>query len=322
MSTQHLNKYKNRNVFVTGGAGFIGCEIVKQLVDLGANVTVYDNISSGHLDNIQSFKVNFVKGDILDKQFLIKHMKNNTHVFHLAAMPFIPDCYDHPVEFTEVNVIGTLNVVLAAKQIGADVIINVSSSEVYGTAQYTPIDENHPTLPSSTYAVSKLAADRLTHSLYYEQNIPTIIVRAFNVFGPRDSHPRIIPIIISQLHKSNKVKLGNISSSRDFTYVEDTARGVLLAGLSKKLIGDHINLGTNRAIRIVDLVYLIGDIMGVEPEIVIDKKLFRPFDVDVLRAEYKKAKKLLGWGPKISLEEGLKRTIDWYQKNGKWAWEK
>jgi len=248
-----INKCKGKNFFVTGGAGFIGSEVVRQISKSSGKVIVYDNFSSGkrkYLNNLANVKI--IKGDIKNRKLLAKATKNCQYFINLAALPFIPDSYHYPQEFFEINTNGTINVILeAVKQKKIKSFVHISTSEVYGTARKNPMDENHPTLPHSTYAVSKLAGDRAVFTLHKEHDVPAVIIRPFNCFGPRVTQPYIIPEIITQIiHDKKTLNLGNIESKRDFTYVSDTARGIITALFSDKAIGETINLGTGKTWKI------------------------------------------------------------------------
>ncbi len=309
---------------VTGGAGFIGSAVVGELCRLGAEVTVLDDFSFGSFQNIRDHDVRIMCGDLRGEEAVFKAVKDQEVIFHLAARPFIPLCYTRPKEFFEVNALGTLNLMLAALKGNPEFIVNVSSSEVYGSAQYVPMDENHPTNPHSTYAVSKLAADRICFTLHKEHSLPVCLIRPFNTYGPRETHPYIIPEVISQLAKSNVINCGNLETSRDFTYIDDTVRALILAGRRKEAIGKVINVGSGRAIKMRDLVSLIAELMNVKNmKITQNESKIRPFDVERLLVDNKRAREMLGWEPKVSLEEGLKRTVDWYLKNGQqWPYQR
>jgi len=315
--------YEDMRCLVTGGAGFIGSELVKQLVQNRAEVTVLDDFSSGLRENLRGLRAIVMYGDIRDEDFVRKVVRDQEVIFHLAARPFIPSCYSRPKEFFEINAVGTLNLLLAARDYDPEIFVNVSSSEVYGTAQYVPMDEKHPTFPHSTYAVSKLAADRLCYTIFKEQNLPIVIVRPFNTYGPKETHPYIVPTIISQFAKGNRLKLGNLSTSRDLTFVSDTVNALLLAGKAKNAIGETINIGTEKDVSIKELLELIAKIMNIEEyEVELDPRKLRPHDVEKLVASNKKAKEILAWMPKTSLQEGLKKTVDWFMSNNRqWPWE-
>ena len=317
---------KNRNIMVTGGAGFIGSTLVRRLLGAGANVVVFDNFFSGSMENLAEVadRITVVTGDIRDPALrMVMREQNIDKVFNLAAEPFIPWCYDRPQSFFEVNANGTLNVLLASKEAGVERVVQYSSSEVYGTAQTVPMDEGHPTLPLSTYAVSKLAADRLSFSLHKEQGIPVVILRQFNVYGPRETHPYIIPELISQLEKSNKLTLGNIEARRDFTYVEDAADGAIKLMETPGLEGEVINMGSGKDYSIREMAEIVAGLMGRgEPDISVDKKRLRPVDLERLCCNYSKMNTLTGWEPKKSFKNGLKETIRFFEeREKKWIWE-
>lgn len=320
-------KIRGERVLVTGGAGFIGSALVRELLKEGAKVVVYDNFLYGDRSNLMEIedRIQIVNGDILGWKIYnaIKEHKVK-YVFHLAAEPYIPHCYDNPEKFFDVNVKGTINVLMACKTLDIKRIIHFSSSEVYGTAQYTPMDEKHPTLPLSTYAVSKLSADRLCFVFHHEHGIPAIILRPFNCYGPRETQPYVIPEIISQLARKNIVRLGNIEAKRDFTYVEDIAKGAIATLESDIPNGEVVNLGSNKTYSIEELAHLTGKLIGHENiEIKIESSRLRPLDVNLLQCNYSKAKNYTDWEPKVDIEKGLKRTIEWYMKNGKyWTWER
>jgi dTDP-glucose 4,6-dehydratase len=308
----------NKQVLVTGGAGFIGSEVIRQLSELGSRVLVFDNYSSGrrkYLDGIKN--ITQVKGTITNRHQLDKIVAKVDYIINLAALPFIPDSYFYPNEFFKVNTEGTINLVTSS--FGSKKLkrfVHISTSEVYGTAKFSPMSEAHPTLPQSTYAASKLAGERAVFTLHKEHDLPAVIIRPFNSYGPRITQPYIIPEIISQmLGGKEKIKLGNIKSSRDFTFVSDTARGMISALISENAIGETINIGSNTSYTIKNLVEIIASIIEKKVRIVIDKSRLRPFDVQKLVCDNRKAKKLLNWEPEIKIEEGLTKTIDWMKQN-------
>ncbi len=321
-----MDSLKGKNIMVTGGAGFIGSTLVRELLKEGANVIVYDNFLSGKLVNLNEVenRIKIIKGDILDKNFKSVLTENKIeYLFNLAAEPYIPHCYERPTQFFEINANGAMNVMLAAKAAGVKRIVQYSTSEVYGTAKQTPMDEHHPTIPASTYAVSKLAADRLCYTLHHEQGIPVVILRQFNVYGPRETHPYIIPELISQLNKGSKLKLGNIKATRDLTYVTDAAKGAIALIKCPEAVGEVVNMGTGEDHSVEKMARTIGKLMGhTNVDIEIEQARLRPLDVNVLQCNYFKMHKLTGWEPEVSFEEGLKKTIDYFKENKcTWVWE-
>ena len=306
MINNDLLVLKNKEVLVTGGCGFIGSEIVKQLSMIGANVTIIDNLSSGKEKYVEDLSnVKLITGDLLDDHTIESVVKDKEYVINNAALPFIPDSYYIPKKFFALSVI---------KEKKAKRFVHISSSEIYGTARYTPMDENHQTTPQSTYAVSKLAGERVVFTMYKEHNLPAVIIRPFNSFGPNITQPYIIPEIIRQMEKSDVIKLGNVNAKRDLTYVTDTARGIILSLVKEGVIGEVINIGSQRSYSIKDLVSLISEIMGKKVSIKVDPSRFRPYDVDTLICNYERATKLLGWKPEITVKEGLEKTIEWAKK--------
>ena len=318
---------KGSNVMVTGGGGFIGSELSRQLRKRGANVLIYDNFLYGDVINIGEMAkdIEIARGDVLSWK-VYGSMKDHKidYVFHLAAEPYIPHSYDNPEKFFDVNTKGTMNVLMACKTLDISRVIIFSTSEVYGTAQRVPMDETHPTFPMSTYAVSKLAADRTAFVFHHEHKIPVAIVRPFNCYGPRETQPYVIPEIISQLSRGRRVNLGNIKARRDLTFVGDTASAVIGVMESAMPNGEVVNIGSGTSYSIEELAHEIGKLMGHESiEIVIDKKRLRPLDVNVLQCDHSKLSKWTGWSPKTNLRDGLKATIDWFNENGRsWSWEK
>ena len=310
---------KDSRILVTGGAGFIGSEVVKQLIKKNSFVTVLDNFSSGKKQylpkNIKKLKI--IKGDITDEKTVGKAVKNQDYVIHLAALPFIPDSFYYPADFFNVNTIGSVN--LLWKSIQSNSVkrfIQISTSEVYGSAQQVPMDENHITAPHSTYAVSKLAGDRAAFTLYKENGFPVVIIRPFNSYGPNYTQPYIIPEIMNQLLNGNReLMLGNIDATRDFTYVSDTANAIIRSLNSKKAIGEIINVGSGNEISIRELAFRIAKIAKIKIKIRYDEARERPYDVNRLICNNKKAKKLLDWKPKTTMDEGLKKIFQWATKN-------
>ena len=316
MTNNELLNLKNKEILVTGGCGFIGSEIVKQLSLIGANVTIIDNLSSGKENYIQGLSnVKLITADLLDNDAVRSAVKDKEYVINNAALPFIPDSYYIPKKFFDVNVNATISLALAViKEKKAKRFVHISSSEIYGTARYIPMDESHHTTPQSTYAVSKLAGERVVFTMHKEHNLPAVIIRPFNSFGPNITQPYIIPEIIRQIMKGDVIKLGNLNAKRDLTYVTDTARGIILSLVKEGIVGEVINIGSQRSYSIKELVSLISEIMGKEVTVEVDPLRFRPYDVDTLICNYERATKLLGWKPEITVKEGLEKTIEWAKK--------
>ena len=315
----YLNKEcKGKIIFVTGGAGFVGSEIVRQISASGGTAIVYDNLSSGKKKFIQNYpRVKIIKGDVKNRLTIHKAIQKSQYIINLAALPFIPDSFHYPQEFFEVNTNGTLNLILESinhKKIKN--FVHISTSEVYGSAKKSPMDENHPILPQSTYAVSKLAGEKAVFTMHKEHDFPAVMIRPFNTYGPNITQPYIIPEIIMQvLGKNSEIKLGNINAERDFTFVSDTANGIIRALFSKKAIGETINLGSGKSHKIKDIVKSVSSILEKKVTISTNKDRLRPFDVNKLVCDNRKAKKMLDWEPKITFDEGLKNTINWIKEN-------
>ncbi len=313
-----LNFFKDRSVLVTGGAGFIGSEVVSQLLGHGAYVTILDNFSSGKKQYLpKNKKLKVVNGDIRNETIVNRSLKDQDAVVNLAALPFIPDSYYYPGDFFSVNTIGSVNMLWnSLKSRSVEVFIHISTSEVYGSAQFVPMDENHPTAPHSTYAVSKLAADRAAFTLHKENGIPVVIIRPFNSYGPRFTEPYIIPEIMNQILKGvREIKLGNVHASRDFTFVSDTANGIIKSMVEKKAIGEVINVGSGNEISILNLAHKIAKVAKRSIKITYDESRERPYDVNRLLCNNHKARTILDWKPTISMQKGLEYTYSWAEKN-------
>lgn len=310
-------------ILVTGSEGFIGSHLAEMLVEKGYKVKAFVRYNFkndwGWLEKSKYLKeIEVYTGDIRDYDSVYDAMKDVDVVFHLAALIGIPYSYISPLAYIKTNTEGTYNVLEAARKLNIQRVIHTSTSEVYGTAQYVPIDEKHPYNPQSPYAASKAAADHLALSYYRSFDLPVTIIRPFNTFGPRQSARAIIPTIISQiLSGKEKIKLGNLNPTRDLTYVKDTVNGFITVGLHEKTIGDVYNLGTGREISIGDLAKKIMKLIGKEVEIITDKERTRPekSEVERLLSNPEKAMNLTGWKPQYTLEEGLIETINWIKDN-------
>lgn len=310
--------WTGRRILVTGAGGFIGSHLAEALVRAGAEVRAlvhYNALGSwGWLDDspIRN-EIEVVSGDIRDRDSVRQAMEGREIVFHLAALIAIPYSYRAPLSYLRTNIEGTLNVLQAGRELGTGRIIHTSTSEVYGTARYTPIDEAHPLQGQSPYAASKIGADKMAEAFHLSYGLPVVTVRPFNTFGPRQSARAVIPTIISQLLESDTVRLGNLHPTRDLNYVENTVAGFMAAAGPEAAIGQTINLGSGREISIGDLARLIARLMERRIVIESESQRLRPekSEVDRLLAEASKARELLGWTPQVSLEEGLRRTIDW-----------
>jgi NAD dependent epimerase/dehydratase len=315
---------KKQTVLVTGAAGFIGSHLLEALVAKGANVRAFIRYNSrsdrGWIDTMPASmtgKIEVIAGDIKDADAVRKAVKGCDVVFHLAALIGIPYSYVHPRNYVETNIIGTTNVLTAVMDHGVKRIVQVSTSEVYGTAQYVPIDENHPKVGQSPYSASKISADMLAESFYRSFGLPIVTVRPFNTYGPRQSLRAVIPTIISQLLVGNELKIGATSPTRDFTFVTDTAAGMMRCAEVDEAIGLTINLGVGREISVGDLAALIVKLMGVKSALINDAERLRPpqSEVERLLSNNALAQSVLLWKPEIDLEEGLKRTISWFRDN-------
>ena len=316
----------NKKVLVTGADGFIGSHLVEGLLREGCKVKAfvyYNSFNSwGWLDTFPKDilrKIEIFTGDIRDPNGVRKSMEDIDIVFHLAALIAIPFSYHSPDSYVDTNVKGTLNILQAAKDKKCRKILITSTSEVYGTAQYVPIDEKHPFQGQSPYSATKIAADRLAESFYRSFNLPVCIVRPFNTFGPRQSARAIIPTIISQLLSGQKkIKLGSLHPKRDFLFVKDTVNGFIEIAKSNKTIGEEINIATQSEISIRDLAKKLTTIINPKAKIMADAVRVRPdkSEVERLMGSNKKIKRLTKWRQKFSLDDGLKETVEWFSSSG------
>lgn len=315
-----------KKVLITGADGFIGSHLTEELVRQGYNVRAfvyYNSFNSwGWLDHspkeIKS-QLDVFAGDIRDPYGVKEAMKGCTHVLHLASLIAIPYSYHSPATYVDTNIKGTLNVVQAARELGVEKVVHTSTSEVYGTAQYVPIDENHPLQGQSPYSASKIGADQIALSFYRSFDTPVAVIRPFNTYGPRQSARAVIPTIITQLASGKEtIKLGAISPTRDFNYVKDAVQGFISVMNSPNSIGEVINIGSNYEISIGETAEMIADIMEVDLKIETDEQRLRPekSEVERLWADNRKAKELLGWEPQYGGKEGFRRglreTIEWF----------
>jgi NAD dependent epimerase/dehydratase len=312
---------QNKRVLVTGADGFIGSHLVEHLLRAGAHVSALAQYNSfnfwGWLEDLPMLKrIQVVTGDIRDSHFCLSLTKEVDVLFHLAALIPIPYSYRAPESYVETNIKGTLNLCQAARQSAVEKFVHLSTSEVYGTAQYVPIDEKHPLQAQSPYSASKIGADAIATSFYSSFQLPVIIARPFNTYGPRQSARAVIPVIISQIAAgAKKVKLGELTATRDFTFIDDMCRGLLTVGSLDGAGGEVFNIGSNREISMGDLFRLIAEIMGSDAQIALDPDRLRPTDSEVrrLRCNADKLWKAQGFQPEISLREGLKQTVNWFQ---------
>ena len=310
-------------ILVTGAGGFIGSHLTEYLVEQGHKVKAFVRYNSrnfwGWLEKSKYINdIEIYSGDIRDYDSVYDAMKGIDFVFHLAALIGIPYSYYSPLAYIKTNIEGTYNILQATRKLDIQRVIHTSTSEVYGTAQHIPINENHPINPQSPYAATKASADLLAKTFYLSFNLPLTIVRPFNTFGPRQSARAVIPTIISQALNGNKdIKLGNLNSSRDFNYVLNTVEGMYKLGLHQNTLGEVINIGTATDISIRDLVTLISKLTKVDLKVKVDSKRIRPEKSEVQRlvCDYSKAHNLTEWKPNYTLEEGLEKTIDWFREN-------
>ena len=311
-----------KKILVTGADGFIGSHLTEILASQGHKVKALSMYNSfnywGWLENIElTENIEVVSGDIRDLHFCREITKGVDLIYHLAALIGIPYSYQAPESYVDTNIKGTVNICQAATDNKISRIIHTSTSEVYGTAQYVPIDEKHPLQAQSPYSASKIAADAMAMSYFNAFGLPVTIARPFNTYGPRQSARAIIPTIISQLSSGNEeVQLGDLTPTRDFTYVEDTCRGFLALTDSDETVGETINIGSNSEISIGELFILIKKLMGKDVEVHSDKKRIRPKKSEVFRlwCDNTEIERLTGFKPEISIREGLQKTINWITK--------
>ncbi len=312
--------WQGKSVLVTGAGGFIGSHLTERLVREGARVRAFVRYNSRHDVGLLALlpaellsAVEVVAGDLRDGEAVRQAMRNVEVVFHLGALIAIPYSYRHPREVIETNIMGTLNVLMAAWELGTRRIIHTSSSEVYGTALYVPIDEKHPLQGQSPYSASKIGADKIAESFFRSFGVPVAILRPFNTYGPRQSARAVIPTIITQALTSDRIRLGALDPKRDFTFVEDTVEGFLRMGLAEGVEGTEVNLGAETCLSIGELAHKILKLVGRDLPIICEEERLRPPHSEVMRlhADAQRAHQMLGWQPRVSLDEGLERTIAW-----------
>lgn len=314
--------WTGRRVLVTGAGGFIASHLAGRLAELGARVRAFVHYNAagtrGWLDRepVEGL-VDVVAGDVCDRDSIRRAMEHCDVVFHLAALITIPYSYKAPASFLRTNAEGTMNVVQCARELGTERVVHTSTSEVYGTARTVPIDESHPLQAQSPYAASKTAADKVAESFHLAFGVPVVTVRPFNTYGPRQSARAIVPTIISQYLAGGRVRLGNLTPTRDLTFVADTVAAFIKAGEAPHVVGRTINVGSGREISIGDLAVLIGRLIGCAAAVDVVADRVRPAgsEVERLIADASLAGQLLDWRPEVTLEEGLGRTIEWVASN-------
>lgn len=306
-------------VLVTGAGGFIGSHLVERLVRDGYTVRAFVHynsaISWGNLDGLAREildSVEIVAGDLADG-FMVDHaVRGCTMVFHLGALIGIPYSYVAPAAYVATNITGTVNVLEACRRNNVERLMHTSTSEVYGSAQYVPIDEKHPLVGQSPYSASKIAADKLVESYWRSFGTPSVTVRPFNTYGPRQSARAVIPTIVTQALAGREVKLGSIDTMRDFTFVEDTAAGFVAAARATGVNGEVVNLGTGEAVAVSEIVAQVAKILSKSLDLTQDPNRVRPAasEVQQLIADNRRARQRLGWSPEVKLEQGLARTVE------------
>jgi NAD dependent epimerase/dehydratase len=315
-----------KRVVVTGADGFIGSHLTEMLVAQGCRVTAFvyynsfnswgwlDTVPRATLDSLDVFA-----GDVRDQNGVREALKGADVVFHLAALIGIPFSYHSPDSYLETNVRGTLNVLQASRDLGLERVVVTSTSEVYGTAQYVPIDERHPVQGQSPYSASKIGADKMAESFYRSFGLPVVTVRPFNTYGPRQSARAVIPTIVTQLLAGGgEIRLGSLHPTRDLNYVEDTCRGFLALAGCDEAVGREVNLGSGAEISVGDLARTLIEVVGSDSEIVSEDQRKRPekSEVERLLADTALVRELTGWEPRVTLRQGLERTVEWFREPG------
>lgn len=311
-----------KRVLVTGAGGFIGSHLTEKLVEVGARtralVHYRSNGSWGWLDRCpRRGEIEVVAGDVRDDESVTRAMQGVEVVFHLAALIGIPYSYEAPSSYVRTNIEGTLNVLTAARQASAGRVVHTSTSEVYGSATYVPMDEKHPLQGQSPYSASKIGADKMAEAFYLSFGLPVVTLRPFNTFGPRQSARAVIPTIITQCLAGKAVRLGHLHPTRDFNFVSNTVDGFMLAATAERAVGQTINIGSGQEISIRDLATRIGGLLAQDVVIEGENDRKRPenSEVDRLLADNRFATDLLGWQPLTSFDQGLSRTIEWIREH-------
>lgn len=316
--------WSSRKVLVTGAGGFIGSHLTERLVQTGAQVRAFVHYNSrndwGLLEQLPDESLNAIEvfpGDLTDTSLVRKAVADCQIVFHLGALIAIPYSYQAPRQFIDTNVVGTLNVLQACLEAHIEKVVHTSTSEAYGSARYTPMDEEHPLQGQSPYAASKIAADKLAESFYRTFELPVASLRPFNTFGPRQSARAVIPTIISQALTGDAIKLGLLTPVRDLTFVEDTVTAFMQVAESETSIGQVFNAGTGRGVSIGELAEIIIKMCDTNDRIIIDEERLRPANSEVMAliCDNTKAKDVLGWAPDYTLEQGLHHTIDYMRRH-------
>jgi NAD dependent epimerase/dehydratase len=318
-----MRKLSRSKVLITGAGGFIGSHLCELCLAEGAEVRAFVHYNSrsdwGMLEDLDKKQLNGIEilaGDLRDSEAVRRAVRGCHRVFHLGALIGIPYSYLNPEDVVQTNVLGTLHVLRACLEFGVERLIQTSTSEVYGTAQYAPMDEKHPLNPQSPYAASKVGSDKLAESYFRTYGLPAVILRPFNTYGPRQSPRAVIPTIILQALYSSTVHLGSTDTRRDLTFVGDTARGFLAAARASKIDGETIQLGAQQEYSIAELVGLIGGIVNKRLKVISETNRRRPkgSEVERLYASNQGAQKRLHWQPEVSLQDGLERTVRWFSR--------
>ena len=319
-----MKNAKGKKILVTGAGGFIGSHLTELLIDAGADVTAFVRYTStgtaGFLDSFEQDKrrkLKIIYGDIRDRDDCFRALAGNGIVIHLAAQIAIPYSYLAPADFVSVNINGTLNMLSAVRESTVKRMVQLSTSEVYGSAQYTPIDEKHPLVGQSPYSASKIAADKLAEAFHRSFGTPVIIARPFNTYGPRQSPRAVIPTIILQALRGKAISLGNVTSRRDLNFVGDTAEALARMALSAKGLGGQFNIASGKDYAIAEVVEMVADILGKNLTIKTDKRRVRPkaSEVDRLLGDGSEGNKTFGFRRRTTLIEGLKQTVAYYESH-------